>query len=78
MEPTQLRATVDRFDGFARTAVDESGGPVPGLCTARNTTASGMARTYPGPGSSIGPAVVFGYRAARHTAEQHRMIGAGQ
>jgi 3-oxosteroid 1-dehydrogenase len=27
-----------------------------------------MGRTYPGPGSTIGPAAVFGMRAARHMA----------
>ncbi|MFG1613251.1 FAD-dependent oxidoreductase [Nonomuraea wenchangensis] len=46
----------------------EDGGAIPGLYAAGNTTASVMGRTYPGPGSTIGPAVVFGYRAARHAA----------
>jgi len=27
-----------------------------------------MGRTYPGPGSTIGPAAVFGLRAPRHMA----------
>lgn len=130
MEPVQLRATVDRFNGFARTGVDEdfgrgstaydryysdprvtpnpclgalergpftaiqlvpgdlgtkgglltdeharvldqSGDPIPGLYASGNTTASVMGRTYPGPGSTIGPAVVFGVRAARHAAARH-------
>ncbi|GAA0995624.1 FAD-binding protein [Acrocarpospora macrocephala] len=44
----------------------EDGSAIPGLYAAGNTTASVMGRTYPGPGSTIGPAVVFGYRAARH------------
>lgn len=122
-----FRATVERFNGFARTGVDEdhgrgrtaydryysdprvkpnpnlgpiekgpftavqlvpgdlgtkgglvtdehgrvltdTGDPVPGLYAAGNTTASVMGRTYPGPGSTIGPAAVFGYLAARHAA----------
>jgi len=44
----------------------EDGSIITGLYAAGNTTASVMGRTYPGPGSTIGPAVVFGYRAARH------------
>ncbi len=125
--PTTLQATVARFNGFARTGVDEDFGrgrtaydnyygdprvkpnpnlgplekgpftavqlvpgdlgtkgglltdadarvlgpgdqPIPGLYAAGNTTASVMGRTYPGPGATIAPAVIFGYRAARHAA----------
>jgi 3-oxosteroid 1-dehydrogenase len=54
-------------DADAR-VLDTSGAPIPGLYAAGNTTASVMGRTYPGPGSTIGPAVVFGYRAAEHAA----------
>jgi 3-oxosteroid 1-dehydrogenase len=127
MEPSRLRATIDRFNGFARSGVDEDFGrgrtaydryygdprvkpnpnlgpldkgpftaiqlvpgdlgtkgglltdadarvldasdePIEGLYAAGNTTASVMGRTYPGPGSTIAPAVIFGYRAARHAA----------
>jgi 3-oxosteroid 1-dehydrogenase len=127
MEPARLRATVDRFNGFARRGVDEDFGrgrtaydnyygdprvkpnpnlgplekgpftavqlvpgdlgtkgglltdadarvigaddaPIPGLYGAGNTTASVMGRTYPGPGATIAPAVVFGYRAGRDAA----------
>ncbi|HEY7812563.1 MAG TPA: hypothetical protein VIC62_04955 [Nakamurella sp.] len=40
--------------------------------SAGNNAASVMGRTYPGPGSTIGPADVFGTRAARHMARnQH-------
>ncbi|TDD48894.1 FAD-binding protein [Nonomuraea terrae] len=125
--PAALRATVERFNGFAGTGVDEDfgrgrtaydryygdprvkpnpnlgplekapfyamrvhpgdlgtkgglltdeharvlredGAPIPGLYAAGNTTASVMGRTYPGPGSTIGPAVVFGHLAALHAA----------
>jgi len=49
--------------------LDESGDVIPGLYAAGNTTASVMGRTYPGPGSTIGPAAVFGYLAAKHASE---------
>jgi 3-oxosteroid 1-dehydrogenase len=49
-------------------ALREDGGVIEGLYAAGNTSASVMGRTYPGPGSTIGPAVVFGMRAARHMA----------
>ena len=128
IDPAALRATVDRFNGFARSGVDldfgrgrtvydnyygdptvspnpnlgalergpftavkvvpgdlgtkgglltdeyarvltETGDPIEGLYAAGNTTASVMGRTYPGPGSTIAPAVIFGYLAALHAAD---------
>jgi 3-oxosteroid 1-dehydrogenase len=55
---TDERARVLREDGSA----------IPGLYAAGNTSASVMGRTYPGPGSTIGPAMVFGMIAGRHAA----------
>lgn len=128
MDPARLRATVDRFNGFARAGVDddygrgksaydryygdptvtpnpnlgplekgpftayrvvigdlgtkggvlgdeharalrEDGSVIEGLYAAGNNSASVMGRTYPGPGSTIGPASVFGLRAVRHMAK---------
>jgi len=54
-------------DADAR-ALREDGSVIEGLYAAGNTSASVMGRTYPGPGSTIGPATVFGLRAARHMA----------
>ena len=127
MEPARLRATVNRFNGFARRGVDDDfgrgrtvydnyysdpgvkpnpnlgplekgpftavqlvpgdlgtkgglltdadarvlgagGTPIVGLYAAGNTSASVMGRTYPGPGATIAPAVIFGYRAGLHAA----------
>ena len=62
-------------DADAR-VLHQAGEPIPGLYAAGNTTASVMGRTYPGPGSTIAPAVVFGYRAALHAAK-HRDGAAG-
>ena len=50
--------------------LSEDGSVMDGLYSAGNNAASVMGRTYPGPGSTIGPAVVFGLRAARHMARQ--------
>ncbi|RYV49638.1 FAD-binding protein [Pengzhenrongella frigida] len=49
-------------------ALREDGTVLDGLYAAGNASASVMGRTYPGPGSTIGPATVFGLRAARHMA----------
>lgn len=54
-------------DAEAR-VLDIDGRPIAGLYAAGNTTASVMGRTYPGPGATIAPAVIFGYRAGRDAA----------
>ncbi len=54
-------------DADAR-ALRDDGTVIDGLYSAGNNSASVMGRTYPGPGSTIGPATVFGLRAARHMA----------
>lgn len=44
--------------------IRESGEPIPGLYAIGNTSASVMGATYPGAGSTLGPAMTFGYLAA--------------
>jgi succinate dehydrogenase/fumarate reductase flavoprotein subunit len=48
--------------------LDEAGSPMPGLYACGNDMASIMRGTYPGPGITIGPAMVFGYRIGLHAA----------
>lgn len=131
LDPARFRATIERFNGFARAGVDgdfgrgdsaydryygdplvhpnpnlgpiekgpftayrvvigdlgtkggivtdadsralrADGSVIAGLYAAGNTSASVMGRTYPGPGSTIGPATVFGLRAVRHLARSPR------
>lgn len=44
----------------------ENGAPIPGLYAAGNDAASIMGGNYPGGGITLGPAITFGYIAARH------------
>jgi len=46
-----------------------SGEVLPGLYAAGNASAAVMGNTYPGPGGTIGPAIVFGYLAALDVAQ---------
>jgi succinate dehydrogenase/fumarate reductase flavoprotein subunit len=46
--------------------LDADGKPIPGLYACGNDMASIMEGTYPGPGTTLGPAIVFAYRAAMH------------
>ncbi|HZT25895.1 MAG TPA: FAD-dependent oxidoreductase [Pseudolabrys sp.] len=46
----------------------EDGKPIPGLYACGNDMASVMGGSYPGPGTTLGPAIVFAYRAAMHAA----------
>ena len=51
-----------------RRSIDGRAGPSPGLYAVGNDAASVMGGTYPGAGITIGPAMTFGYIAARHMA----------
>ena len=63
------------IDRYAR-VLRGDGAPIPGLYAVGNNSASVMGNTYPGAGSTIGPAMTFGYLAAKHMANGHiRPIG---
>ncbi|WP_254602054.1 FAD-binding protein [Sphingomonas bacterium] len=51
----------------------EDGSPIPGLYATGTSTASVMGRSYPGAGSSIGPAFTWGYVAAKDAANAHNL-----
>jgi predicted oxidoreductase len=48
--------------------LDADARPIDGLYAAGADAASIFRGTYPGPGTMIGPAIVFGWRAAMHAA----------
>jgi 3-oxosteroid 1-dehydrogenase len=48
----------------------EDGSPIEGVYAIGNASASVMGDTYPGPGSTLGPAMTFGYVAAMHASKQ--------
>ena len=54
------------IDSRAR-VLDASDTPIPGLYATGNC-AAGILTTYPGPGATLGPAMVFGYLAGRDLA----------
>ena len=56
-------------DADARVLRDD-GQPIPGLYAVGNDAQSIMGGVYPGPGITIGPAITFGYIAARHASRR--------
>jgi len=56
-----------RTDEFAR-VLDANDTVIDGLYAVGNTSAAVMGRSYAGAGATIGPAMTFGYVAARHIA----------
>jgi succinate dehydrogenase/fumarate reductase flavoprotein subunit len=57
-----------RGDGDGR-VLDQQGAPIEGLYAVGNDMTSIFRGTYPGPGTTLGPAVVFAWRAAMHAAQ---------
>ncbi|MFC7737599.1 FAD-dependent oxidoreductase [Roseomonas sp. GCM10028921] len=68
VQPADLASSAGlRADGDGR-ALDAAGQPVEGLYVGGNDMASIFRGTYPGPGTTIGPAMVLAWRTARHAA----------
>jgi 3-oxosteroid 1-dehydrogenase len=59
-----------RTDDLGRVLRAEDGAVIPGLFAAGNAAAYPFGLRYPGPGATIGPAIVFGWRAGETAARQ--------
>jgi len=57
-----------RTDSEGRVRSAENGHPIPGLYAAGNVAASAFGMAYPGAGGTLGPALVFGFRAGAAAA----------
>lgn len=58
--------------------LDLAGAPIPGLYAAGNAMAGATGMVYGGAGGTLGPGMVFGYRAGRHAAERRPVAAAGR
>jgi succinate dehydrogenase/fumarate reductase flavoprotein subunit len=66
--PAELGCSTGLSTNADAQVVDDDNTPIAGLYACGNDMDSIMAGTYPGPGTTLGPAMVFGYRAARHAS----------
>ncbi|HZU65006.1 MAG TPA: FAD-binding protein [Novosphingobium sp.] len=67
--PADLAASAGLQGDVDGRVLDESGAPIAGLFACGNDLASIFRGTYPGPGTTIGPAMVFGWRIAKAAAK---------
>ena len=68
VRPADLASSAGLVGDADGRVLDAACEPIPGLYACGNDLASIFRGTYPGPGTTIGPALVFGWRAARHAA----------
>jgi len=64
--PAPLGASTGLSTNADGQLLDATDKPIPGLYACGNDMSSVMQGNYPGPGSTLGPAIVFGYRVAMH------------
>lgn len=69
--PGDIGASVGLVTDADARVLDAGDRPVPGLYACGNDMDSMMAGIYPGPGITIGPAMTFGWIAARHAARRN-------
>jgi succinate dehydrogenase/fumarate reductase flavoprotein subunit len=76
IRPGDIGASVGLVTNESAQVVRKDGSIVACLYACGNDMESIMAGIYPGPGITLGPAMTFGFIAARHAAEQGKRIAA--
>jgi succinate dehydrogenase/fumarate reductase flavoprotein subunit len=66
LEPADLGTSLGLITDADARVLDTNGNPITGLYACGNDMNSVMNGAYPGPGITLGPAITFGYLAARH------------
>lgn len=66
--PAEIGCSVGLSTNPDGQVLDGDKAPIPGLYACGNDMGSVMAGAYPGPGTTLGPAIVFGWRVAMHAA----------
>jgi succinate dehydrogenase/fumarate reductase flavoprotein subunit len=69
--PGDIGASVGLITDACARVLNADGPPVPALYACGNDMDSMMAGVYPGPGITLGPAMTFGYAAARDAARRN-------
>ncbi|MGH2341253.1 FAD-binding protein [Segnochrobactraceae bacterium EtOH-i3] len=70
--PVDLAGAGGLTCGINGEVLDQNGAAIPGLYACGNDATSIFRGTYPGPGTTIGPAMVFGWRAAHDAARRQK------
>ena len=68
VQPADLACSAGLNGNADGQVLDTKGQVIEGLYACGNDLASIFRGTYPGPGTTLGPAIVFGWRVARHAA----------
>ncbi|NYT44615.1 FAD-binding protein [Alcaligenaceae bacterium] len=68
--PCSIGTTIGLATDVDARVIGENGAPMEGLYACGNDISSVFRGFYPGPGATLGAAVIFAYRAARHIAVQ--------
>ena len=70
--PAEIGTSTGLLTNVYGQVLDAQGQALMGLYAVGNDMNSIMEGTYPGPGTTLGPALTFGYRVAKHAAAQVR------